>query len=150
MCHNTSCSAKEETLFLREKFDWGKFSVNTRQLYFHRRCQLGARPRQRNTFIRRIYGDCNRLDQMWVQLPVTKLRLHRLNLKWKWSERPALICRYQQMCNKRTSHAQTLSLLSQHESIDAVEIVRRRFALEMWWKSGSGKSERNSEWQHVL
>lgn len=39
MCHNTNCSAKEETLFLRKIFDWGKFSVNTRQLYFHCRCQ---------------------------------------------------------------------------------------------------------------
>ncbi len=90
MCHNTSCSAKEETLFLRKIFDWGKFSVNTRQLYFHCRCQHGAWPRQRNTFIIRIHEDCNRLDQMWVQLPVTKLWLHRLNLKWKWSQMPTL------------------------------------------------------------
>lgn len=29
------------------------------------------------------------------------------------------------------AHAQKLSLFSQHESIDAVEIARRRFALEM-------------------
>lgn len=27
---------------------------------------------------------------MWVQLPVTKLWLHRLNLKWKWSQMPTL------------------------------------------------------------
>lgn len=151
MCHNTSCNAKEQTLFLRKKFDWGKFSVNTQQLYFHCRCQLGAWPRQRNTFIRRTYGDCKQLDQMWIQLPVTKLWLHHLDLKWKWSKRPTLTHRYQKMCNKHSSHAQTLSLLSQHESIDVVETVRRRrFALEMWWKSGSGNSECNNEWQHIL
>lgn len=56
MCYNTSCSAKEEMLFLREKIRLGKFSVNTRQSY----CRCQHWPRQKkNTFLRRIYGDCN-------------------------------------------------------------------------------------------
>ncbi len=131
-------------VILRKIFDWGKFSVNTRQLYFH--CRVpGAWPRQRNTLseefmeIATDWIKCGYNCQWQAVASPPKLKM---KMKPDAQTNTLLPTNVQQM----HFTCRDISLLRPAWVYHAVEIARRRFALEMWWKWGSG----NSEWQHVL
>lgn len=133
-----AAARRRKCYFLGKKLDWGNFPSTLDSPTAGANTGLGKK-------------------KHFSQKNLWRLQLTLSNCLWQnggfttWREGPTQTHHYQQMCNKRTSCAQTLSLLSQHKSIDAVEIVRRRrFALEMWWKSGSGNIECNSEWQRIL